>query len=155
MESNIFQNSFVSFLPVFAAIIGLLAAIIAGYLAHLFSARRDRENKRREQITHYLLEAFLLISRSINGRVSEDSDTEIQKAIDLIQIFGNNSQIKLAKEFSEELASAGDADVYPLLHEIRNDLRKQLEMPIVTDKMTWITLGLKERELLEPRKGKR
>jgi len=154
MELNDSQYSLLfSLLPIFSAIIGLFAAIIGGYIAHIFSAKRDRENKKREQRTNYLLEAFILISKSVNGRISDDSNNEIQKAIDLIQVFGNSSEIKLAQEFSEQLASSRNADIYPLLHQIRDDLREQLEMPKVKNKMIWLVIS-EEPKLISFEKNK-
>ncbi len=74
-------NPLLSLLPIFSAIIAFLAAIIGGYVAHRYSARRDRENERRKQRSSYLLEAFLLISKSINDRQSENSSEEIEAAL--------------------------------------------------------------------------
>jgi hypothetical protein len=47
----------------------LLAAVLGWFIAHRFSAARDRANKRREIQVSYLIDAFRHLGKVVHGRV--------------------------------------------------------------------------------------
>jgi hypothetical protein len=108
------------------ALSGLIGAMIGVVAAHLLTARRDREQKRREFAIKYIVDAWQnleLGSRQID--VVRKSQV-LEKAIADIQLFGSLDQIKLAQKFTLEMSASGSSDTTVLLQELQDSLRKEL-----------------------------
>ena len=111
---------------------GLITAPLAvggWFVAHWFSARRDRANKRRDMAVEYLLDAYRrLESSSCRGPKQDEYDEKFQTALADIQLLGSAAQVKLAKEIAESVGrGSGDpVSINPLLEALRKDLRAVL-----------------------------
>ncbi|MFQ3591417.1 MAG: hypothetical protein SNJ67_14115, partial [Chloracidobacterium sp.] len=71
-----------------------LVAVIGWFVAHHFSARRDLGNRRREQVTKYLLEAYRRLEKGSNPRDPRETWNDIESAIADIQLLlGSPEQV--------------------------------------------------------------
>lgn len=113
-------------------------AIIGGLVAHWLTVWRDKKNKRKEQRIQYLIEAYRRLSKASHHPKLYEIADEIQSAIHDIQLFGNESQIKLAKRFAFELADNKVANLDELFNELRDDLRDELKLPKVPERFFWL-----------------
>jgi len=113
--------------PVVTAVAGLLAAVVAAFLAHRYASYRDRVNRRNELRTTYLVEAYRSIERASNRSLEGDVETArgLEQAVADIQLFGNSDQVRLAREFSYEFAAGAGSTADQLLGSIRTELRKE------------------------------
>jgi hypothetical protein len=123
-DPTLAQNELARILvPALSGLVGALIGVIAG---HLLTARRDREQKRREFAIKYLVEAWQnleLTSRQID--IVRKSQA-MEKAIADIQLFGSPEQISLAQKFTQEMSAKGSSDATVLLQELQVSLRKEL-----------------------------
>jgi hypothetical protein len=115
-----------------------LVTVIGWFILHRFSAWRDRNNKRKDLKVRYLIEAWKRLERCSN---KEDYDTnEMETAIADIHLFGNLKQITLANAFVNEFAKNKVASGDELLEELRNDLRKELNIETAKSKIRYLRI---------------
>jgi len=108
-------------------IISSLVAIIGWGIGYYITNDQIQKAKQKEVITGYLVEAY----RKIEDVCARDSLTNeqkrnVEKAVADIQLFGTSNQIKLTKEFTEEMNKNSFSDPRKLLIILRNDLRIEL-----------------------------
>jgi hypothetical protein len=121
-------------------LITAIATILGWFVTHQFNAWRDRENKRREQRIQYLVEAFRKLGKaSHHPRLHEIAD-DVQSAVTDIQLFGTEDQIKKVVTFAKDMAEKNSASLDDVLFALRNDLRKELKLPLVTDQIWWLRI---------------
>ncbi len=116
-------------------IVSSLIIVIGWGIFHYLSQSRDIDNKRREIISGYLIEAYRNIE-NVCGRghsLTEDQKKRIERAIADIQLFGSVKQIEAAKNFTEKMNRTGYDDPRELLSLLRIDLRDELKLPKVSD----------------------
>jgi len=114
----------------FAQLAATFAVTAVGWwMAYYFSKRRDIENDRPKLRTEYLLEAYRKLQNSShrvgNEKVYNDA---LESAISDIQLLGSARQSKLAAQFSLDMAEEGVAYMDDLLLDLRNELRKELNL---------------------------
>lgn len=112
----------------------LAAALAIGgwYVAHALSGRRDTANKRRELRLQYLIEAYRRIERVANqGVISSDLAPELERAIADVQLFGSARQVGLVQSFANDFSQTGHGNPSDLLVDLRQDLRKELQLEAV------------------------
>jgi hypothetical protein len=125
-------------------VVPALVALAVVTLTHLFSTHRDRANKRREQRIGYLVSVFRGLSKANNHpRLYEVAD-EVEQAVVDIQLFGTPEQVRLAQVFATQLGKTQEADLDPLLIELRNSLRHELGRKRVTGNIVWLRIGRKD-----------
>lgn len=97
---------------------------------HYFSQQRDVQNKKREIITGYLIEAYRNIEDGCGrgNQITDEQKRKMEKAIADIQVFGSKDQVKAAKQFTETMNKDSFADPRHLLVGLRGALRKELEL---------------------------
>ena len=109
-------------------LITTLTAVIGWAIAHKLSAARDLKNKRREIRIGYLVEAYRKIERGSVPEAKGYKPEDFETAIADIQLFGSPKQVELAHQFAEA-ASRGDSPTLDLLlKELRDDLRRELDL---------------------------
>ena len=118
-------------------LIPTVIAIISWVVVHFLSKRKDLQNKRKEIISKYLIDAYRNIENCC-GRGEGHSLTAAQKAgieqaIADVQLFGSTSQITLAKNFIESMNASSYGDPRNLLAKFRNDLRRELNLSAASD----------------------
>src|SRR5690606_39119543 len=97
------------------------------YIVHIFAARRDRKNKQRELRINYLIEAWRKLEYASN-RAGINPVEYVEKPIADIQLFGTKKQINLTIKIANELAEKRGTNLIELLTELREDLRKELNL---------------------------
>lgn len=106
----------------------LLAAIIGGLLVHFATRRRDAENERRRQRIDYLIGAYRTLTHSAQRELSGERAEAFEDALSDVVLFGDDEQIRLARETFEALAQGGEAPVDALLVSFRSALRRELDL---------------------------
>ncbi len=105
----------------------IAAGILGWLLVHLLTMARDRANKIRDLKTKYLIEAFQKLERNVWN--NKPIQGEVESAMADIQLFGQEQEVDLAIKFMR-LASTPKAGGYlDLLHLLRHNLRKELNLP--------------------------
>jgi hypothetical protein len=113
-----------------------MALAIAGwYAVHRFSMNRDQENKRRDLRIQYLLEAYRRLEKAANRRDLSSYARELESALADIQLLGSTQQVLLAHEFAVSMAKNKTASLDPLIADIRSELRRELNLEPLTDRI--------------------
>lgn len=118
---------------IISLIISVLALVfsIAGlFVAHFLSIKRDSLNKKKEIRIQYLITAWQHLESSSN-RDNNKYLSDLEKAIADIQLFGTLRQIQLSREIVSEFAIEKRCTLDKLLQELRDDLRKELNLEAV------------------------
>lgn len=110
-----------------------LVAIVGWFVASRISARKDLATRRRELIVGYLIDAYRKLEKSASAVNPEDSWAGIESAIADIQLFGSSRQVKLAQVFAREMSQDQTSFAATLLEELRQSLRRELELTPATD----------------------
>ena len=108
-------------------LITAIVTIAGWYIVHLFATKRDRKNKQKELIINYLIEAWRKLEYASN-RKDVNAVEYVEKPIADIQLFGTKKQIELAIKIANELAETRGTNLIELLTELRQDLRRELNL---------------------------
>ena len=81
---------------------------------------------------NYLINAWRSLE-SASNRENNDFLENFETSIADIQLFGTKKQIELAQKFAVELSENKSANNLDLLIDLRNDLRKELQLEKVPD----------------------
>ncbi|MCU7975728.1 hypothetical protein L5M43_10680 [Shewanella sp. SW36] len=120
--------------------IATMVAIIGWVVAHKFNAERDVKNKQRELRIKHLAESyevFIELGRNIDIL---GNYREVERAISYIHLYGNTKQIELCEQFVNEIALLGSANHTELVIEIRNFIREELGLQIVSTKLSLLKI---------------
>ena len=118
----------------------LVTAVVAfggAWLAHLFSAKRVHANSRRTQRIAFLIDAYRRIESSANRLEASDPSLYESPLAD-IQLFGTPRQVELAQEFAKSFATKKSASADELLKSLRQDLRAELALKKVPDRLIFL-----------------
>jgi hypothetical protein len=126
-------------------LVSALVALLVTTLTHLFTGRRDRENKRREQRLNYLVSAYRALSKANHHPRLHEVGDELQQAIADIQLFGTPEQIRLAQQFARDLGTKQAADLDELFIALRDNLRAELRAEPVSGKLLWLRIENDEK----------
>jgi hypothetical protein len=111
--------------PAFA----LIGAIVGALLGHRLTRERDREQRRRELVLTYLIDAWKNLETGSRDNVDIHRKSEaLEKAIADIQLFGSPEQIGMASEFAKSMTANSSANTTPLLSDLRDSLRLELNL---------------------------
>jgi len=116
----------------------VLVALFGGWLGHRFAARRDLLNERRKLRVTYLLEAYRKIESGSNRTEFEKVWPLFESAISDIQLLGSPEQVKMARQFALDMAKNRTASLDPLVNDLRNTLRSELELPEVNGNVVYM-----------------
>ena len=105
-------------------LLSAVSAIIGGYIVHRFSLRQDKVFRKREFVLKHLVQSFELLENYIR----EPDPKKIEQAVTYIQLLGNSAQIKIAEIIIENLVTNSEADITPLVEQLRKDLRSELNL---------------------------
>lgn len=101
-------------------------------------------NKKKEIRISYLINAFRRIEDASQRR-DNDKLLQLESAIADIQLFGTKKQVELSRKFAMEFANSRSADAMPLLYNLCDDLRKELNLEALTNTQ-WICLRITNRD---------
>ena len=114
-----------------------LIAIFSWVIAHFSSKWKDLQNRRKEIISKYLIDAYRSIEnccgRGEGISLTPEQKTGIEQAVADVQLFGSTYQATLVKKFIDLMNTTAYADPRTLLVTLRNDLRKELGLPTASD----------------------
>jgi hypothetical protein len=120
-------------------LITVIIAALGWVVAHYFSSKRDRRIKRREIKTAHLIKAYTILANDITERAeTSERNAKLELLISELQLFGSNKQIALTKELAENIQHGGEFNFDELLKDIRNDLRKELELNPIQGRVKWL-----------------
>lgn len=120
-------------------IITIVLAVIGWLVGNYFTTKRDVANKRRELVITHLIEAYHIITNEVSHREeSEERNLKLENLLSDIQLFGSQEQIVLAKKLADDVAAGGVFELNPLIVSLRNDLRKQLNLPAISGNIKWL-----------------
>lgn len=125
--------------------IATAVAVIGWVVAHKLNAERDIKNKQREIRIKYLSEAydvFIELGRNIDIL---GNYREVERAIGYIHLYGNSKQVELCEKFMNDLTLSGNANHTDLVIEIRNFIRSELGLKILSTKLSLLKITPKEK----------
>lgn len=110
-----------------------LLVIIGWGITYYFANKQISKVRQKEVITNYLIEAYRNVEE-VCGRdsLSDAQKRNVEKSVADIQLFGTLKQIKLAKDFTEEMNKSQYSDPRKLLIILRNDLRDELNIELAS-----------------------
>jgi hypothetical protein len=116
----------------------VIVALSGGWLGHRFAARRDLLNERRKLRVTYLLEAYRKIESGSNRSDPNKIWPLFESAIADIQLLGSPAQVELARRFAIDMAQNKTALLDPLVNDLRQTLREELELPEVREPVVYL-----------------
>jgi len=120
-------------------IVTVILAAVGWVIAHYFTDRRQASAKRRDIVTEHLVKAYRVLAYDIQQLESPLERLEkLQVVICDIQLFGSVEQIELVKDLISGLVNSGDFSLDPLINSLRGDLRKQLNLSVVSGNVKWV-----------------
>ncbi|ASK19835.1 MULTISPECIES: hypothetical protein [unclassified Halomonas] len=125
--------------------IATLAAVIGWVVAHKLNAARDVRNKQREIRLKYLSEAydvFIELGRNVDIL---GNYREVERAISYIHLYGNTKQVELCDKFVNDIALSGSANHTELVVEVRNFIRSELGLRVLSTKLNLLKVTPKEK----------
>ena len=124
-------------IEIFKIFISIVLAVIGWLFAHKLTSMRDLKNKKREIRINFLLDAYRKLERSIHR---EAIGKDFEEAISDIQFLGTPVQVKMAKKIATDFAQNGHVTLDELLINLRDSMRKELELEKVDDTFTWVRI---------------
>ena len=112
-------------------IFSLLSAIIGGLVAHRLALLRQKFVTQNEIRIEFLIDAYRQIERNSNVPKGRYDASQLEAAIADIQLLGTKRQTELAQQFATNFASEGQASLDELLADLRDTLRRELELETV------------------------
>ncbi len=112
------------------------------WLAHALAARRDRANRRRDQRITFLIDAYRRLEY-ISNRPNLTDAQPFESAVADLQLFGSSAQVELTQAVINAFASNRNASMDRLLQELRKDLRAELGLKAVPERLLFLRLNSK------------
>lgn len=114
--------------------------VILGWIVvHCYDIDRDRQNKLRDIRIQYLIDAYQCLANSSQRPPEKNSPyfRQIESAVADIQLFGSKSQIEEVHQAISEYKKSAILPLDPLLIDLRNTLRTELNLPPIQEKVQW------------------
>ena len=120
-------------------LITTMIAIIGWFAAHRLAANRDRVNKHRDIRIEYLIKAYQKLENAVHRKPEPNSSyfQDMESTVADIQLFGTESQIEKVKTFLNEFEEKGKGSLDDLLNDLRDELRKELDLSKVEGNVRW------------------
>lgn len=123
--------------------------IVGWFVAHRLSAWRDRVNRRSEERGHHLVSAYQTLGQIRGHDHAWELGDGIQIAIADIQLFGTAEQIKSTVAWIKAAQSKKNIaidELDTLLESLRRDLRAEIDLEPVEEKLWWVKIGPPEKD---------
>jgi len=105
---------------VFSFASSLIGGLVVAAANHFMTKRRDREQRKREMVTKFLIDAWQNLGAGSRDETAIHTKSKaLEKAIADIQLFGSPEQIKLAKNFSIEMVQNNSGASTELLSDLQ------------------------------------
>ena len=116
-------------------LITFFVAALGWWIAHWLTSKRELNNERRKIVVQSLIDAYRKLENASNRESPNWSDFET--AIADIQLLGSFRQATLAMDFSDSMAKDKTAPLDPLLLELRDSLRSELQLALLPNKIKY------------------
>jgi hypothetical protein len=114
--------------------LGIIVAAGIAVAGWFVAASQKREDDRREYRAKFLIDAWVTLEDA-----AERDDTSrlpaLEGAIAKIQLLGTDTQIELARAFSEQMAQTSSGSLDALLADLRRNLQEELGFDQVDNAM--------------------
>jgi hypothetical protein len=115
------------------------SVIVGWVVTDYLTKRRDVESQKRKIRTDYLVNVFRFLATSISNRnPSEEDWRKFEDIIADIQLFGTPEQIRLLKAVTNQIAEKKEFDLDPILNDLRDHLRSDLDLESIDGNVRWI-----------------
>ena len=122
-------------------IIAIILAVVGLIIGHHFTSKRDKLNKKRELILNELMIAYRILANEISTRnLTKETKEKLEHVLTDIQLFGTLPQIELAIKLSDEIANKPTFDLDPLINNLRDSLRVELDLPKINKNVNWLRI---------------
>ncbi len=116
-----------------------MSVVIGWIVTDYLTKRRDVENQKRKIRTDYLVNVFRFLATSVSNRnLSKEDWRKFEDIIADIQLFGTPEQIGLLKEVTNQIAEKKEFDLDPILNDLRDHLRRDLNLESIDGNIRWI-----------------
>jgi hypothetical protein len=122
-------------------LVTIIVALLGGWLGHYLAARRDLLNERRKLRITYLLEAYRKLEDAGNRSEPDRTWPLFESAIADIQLLGSPVQVELARTFALDMAEHHTASLDPLINDLRDSLRREMELQQVQETVVYLRFG--------------
>jgi len=136
-----------------AALIGAAVIVLGWKVAHRQELERDIVAKRRELHIQYLIEAYRRLEYVSNRPIAPQLAPDFERAIADIQLFGSSKQVCLVQEFARGFAEDGTASLDLLLRELRQSLRREIQLDTVTPELVYLRINYDKADNSPPGRG--
>ncbi|MCP5079991.1 MAG: hypothetical protein GY951_18340 [Psychromonas sp.] len=123
-----------------AIIIPAFIMVIGWPIIHFFNSRNAYKNKLRDIRTEYLITTYQKLANASQRPPTEDSPyfSDMESVIADIQLFGSRAQITKINTAIAEFKKTNNLELDPILNDLRNSLRKELQLSDINDNVEWI-----------------
>ncbi len=124
-------------------IVTVIVGVITFSLTNSASKRADKRNKSRDVKTQYLIEAYNDMTTALRKGFVKDSTLflDVEEAFSKIQFFGSEEQIQMIDVMIKTFETGAEVNADPLMNSLRNDLRSELGLPMISNPIRHITQG--------------
>jgi len=124
------------------AILGALIIALGWPIVHYFNSRREVAAEKRRTRVAFLIEAYRRLESAGNRSLHQNSIhiAAIESALADIQLLGTPHQVKLAHDFSSDFAKNGSGTFDPLLYDLRDSLRQELDLEPVAEDLVYLRI---------------
>lgn len=121
-------------------IVTAIVAILGWVIAHVLTSNRDRANKHRDIRLQYLIEAYRRLGDASGRHLSSETEyaQRLESALADIQLFGSLTQVEKLKKILEDYAADGNAYLDEVINDLRDELRKELDLPPIPGNVQWL-----------------
>ena len=141
---QIFKCKFCMDISIIISVSAVICTICGWFATHRMAQKRDFANKKKEIRISYLVDAYQRIGDTAY-RENNDKLFQLEDAIANIQLFGTKRQVELARKFIAEFEHTNHADITPLLKNLRDDLRNELNLEDLNDER-WICFRIRNNK---------
>lgn len=122
---------------VVSLLVPALITVTGWFIVNLITARRERKNKKREKVIDYLIVSYKILT-DVPHREEDQKQlyyARLEEAIANIQLLGSVEQVALAKKVAVTFAKEKEVDLSGLIVLLRDNLRQELNLEEVKDKI--------------------
>lgn len=102
---------------------------------------------RRDLRVQHLLEAYRRLEGAANReKPTEENRAATESAIADVQLLGSSEQVQLARQFALDITGTGGASLNPLLEMLRRELRDELSLEPLHEKLTILRFVRDEKD---------
>lgn len=139
---GIFENIDLSI--VFSSLLAAAIAVAGWIVGHKLSDKRSLQDTLRQIRRKYLMEATeALLEASLTGSVTKNHK-EIQRAVFLIQVYGDKKLVSLFEKFVSDISNNGESEYTDLFVGLRDKMRGDVGLQPLGKRIHLLKIELKK-----------